>query len=196
VSRITVRRALAELENEGYLIRKQGKGTFVSIPRIEHNLVSFYSFSEEFKKRGYTPHNKVLNFELQRPDKEIRTKLRLFPPAQQVYYIKRFRYADDVLMAIEDTYIPASLFPGLRAEDLEVKPLYDIMREDYGIVPNSAEEIIGATIISENEAKHFGIKDNLAALHIERVTFSGAKCIEYTVGIVRGDRFRFRIKLN
>jgi GntR family transcriptional regulator len=122
--------------------------------------------------------------------------LRLSSPIKQVYYIKRFRYADDTLMAIEDTYIPASMFPGFKAEFLEDKSLYDVMREDYGIVPNSAEESFGATIMSREEAQHFGIEEDMAALHIERVAFSGEICIEYTTGLIRGDKFRFRVKLD
>ena len=44
-----------------------------------------------------------------------------------LYYLKRLRFADEVLMAIEETYLPAKLFPGLTKEVLDTTPLYDEM---------------------------------------------------------------------
>ena len=195
VSRITVRQALAELEKEGRLIRRQGKGTFVAIPRIEQNLASFYSLSEEFKKRGYSPSNKVLDFCLKAPPADIAEKLGLKGETDRAIYLRRLRFADEMPMAVEFTYLPADLFPGLTKTQLEHKALYDIMREDYGVIPVAAEESIGAVEIGDMEAAFFKTEKGRAAFEIERIAYSSDRCVEYAKGVVRGDVFRFHVRL-
>jgi GntR family transcriptional regulator len=194
VSRITVRQALSELEKQGYLLRKRGKGTYVMIPRIEQSLMSFYSFSEEFRKRGFKPGNKLLEYDLQIPSADIAERLKS-ENNKKVYYVKRLRYADDIPIAIESTYLPAHLFQGLNKHSIENKPLYDIFRDEYGIVPDFAEESFGADLISEKEAGILELKPGKPVLDIERTAFSGDKPIEYTTGVIRGDMFRFNAKM-
>ena len=196
VSRITVRQALAELTKKGYLVRRQGSGTYVSIPKIEQNLTSFYSFTEEFRKKGFSPSSKVLEFHLQISKKEIARKLGLSEENREVYYIKRLRFADNIPVALESTYIPAALFHDLKEEDLETKPLYDIMREQYGVVPSTAEESICAVNLGEKESIYLGVNKGVAVFQVERFAYNLDTCIEYTIGFVRSDIFRFHVKLD
>ena len=195
VSRITVRQALAELVRAGYLLRKQGSGTYVAFPKIEQSLSSFYSFSEEFKRKGFKPYSKILEFHLQIPHDEIVHKLGMEEEHREAYYIKRLRYADDLAVALEFTYLPLKLFPGLTEDNIKAKPLYDIMRDDYGIISMNAEESIGAVNLVEKEAFYLGVKEHSAALQVERFAYSSGNCIEYTYGFVRADILRFHVKL-
>src|SRR5476651_680054 len=59
VSRITVRKAIEGLVEEGLLVRRQGSGNFVAA-RIEKNFAKLTSFSEDMRSRGRTPHSKWL----------------------------------------------------------------------------------------------------------------------------------------
>lgn len=195
VSRITVRQALNTLEKEGLIVRKQGIGTFVSIPKIEQSLTSFYSMSEEFKKRGLKPRNQVREFRIELPTDEVRKALSL-PKGESVYHIERFRYADETLMAIEYTYLPVPIFPGLTRGELDSSPLYDVMRTRFNVITSSAQESFGATAISKADAKDFGLEEGYPALNLERFAYSGSECVEYTIGVMRGDRFRFYVRLD
>ncbi len=195
ISRITVRQALGALEKEGYIIKKQGKGSFASIPKIEQNLPDFYSFTDEFKKNGYSPISKVLEFSIKAVEKDIASKMKLGEDEKQVYFFKRLRYADHILMAIESTYLPASLFPNLKKEDLEKKSLYDIMRDNYGIIPISADQYFKAVMLNKDECQYFGIGKSIASMELERLASNGQRTIEYTLCKARGDMFRFHLNL-
>ncbi|WP_461366897.1 UTRA domain-containing protein, partial [Candidatus Darwinibacter acetoxidans] len=84
---------------------------------------------------------------------------------------------------------------GLTKEVLDTTPLYDVMRNTYGIVAASAKESFGAVAIGEQDAALFGLPPGHPALDLERYTYAGDQCVEYTRGIVRGDKFRFEVRL-
>src|SRR5438093_1049274 len=72
ISRITARRAMAELKNEGWIERKPAKGTFVKLPGISEDLSKFYSFTEEMQRLGHTPSSKQLGKNRVIPSDEVR----------------------------------------------------------------------------------------------------------------------------
>ena len=95
ISRSSVRTALLSLVNDGYLIRKKGNGTFVTMPqRVEESTVFIESFAEEMHKRGYEIETEVLEFRVMVAEDRIREQLQL-PPGANVIKLSRLRYCKD-----------------------------------------------------------------------------------------------------
>lgn len=194
VSRITVRQALAELEREGYLYRKQGKGTFVTTPKLEQRLSHFYSFSEEIRKMGLVPSTIVLDFALIQSDENISTNLNINRNSL-IVAINRLRLADGEPYAIETSYIPYDFVAGITKEDVEKNGLYKTLKEKFGIQPNEAVESFEAVLMQSEESKHLNAKNKAPALRLERYAYENSKLIEYCVSIIKGDKYKYKILL-
>ncbi len=194
VSRITVRKALDELEKEGYINKIQGKGSFVSHEIIKQDLLKFYSFTEEMEKEGRVPSSRVLDFKVAQVDDKIQAKLRS-SPEEKMLIITRLRLADSTPMIVETSYLPQSLFPDITREEVNNNPLYDILKKKYDVTFTRAEEIFTSTSLTRQESEILKSSKNRPAILLERITYSENRIIEYTKSVVRGDKFKFRVVL-
>lgn len=194
VSRATVRQAMQEMEQEGYIYRSHGRGTFVAPQKINQELLRFYSFSEEMKKLGKTPSSKVIEFEVIDCEKKISKKLAI-EANEKIYKIVRLRLADDKPMMIETTYLPYDRFPGITKADLEKASLYDVFRTTFNAKMTSAKEIFQPVITNIEAAKYLKVAKEIPSLRIERYTYENGHIIEYTISIARGDKFEYCITL-
>lgn len=194
VSRTTVRQALDELEREGYIYKVHGKGTFVAPKKVNQDLVSFYSFTEEMKKIGKKPSSEIIGFEIIQSGEKLARKFNINED-DVIYKIIRIRKADDVPMIYEITYLPFTRFEGLSKEQLEEKPMYDVFTENYNAKLTSAEEYFEPILTNKIESIYLEIHEGAPSLKIERYTYENSRLIEYTVGIARGDKFKYRVQL-
>jgi len=112
VSRTTARRTLSECVHEGRLYTVVGKGTYVSQRHLEQELRSFTGFSDDLRKRGIVPTSRVLAAENLKAPSSLADKLRLLPQAPVLRLI-RVRMASGKPIAIQETYLPEHLCPGL-----------------------------------------------------------------------------------
>lgn len=130
ISRNTVKKALDGLKQEGYIHQFQGKGTFVSQPRISHRFVTTISFTEELLARGLRPSSRLLEGGELIPPADIAKELGL-RKGEKVYKIRRLRFANDDPVGVNLSYIPCKICPGLLGEDLEKGSLYALIQEKY-----------------------------------------------------------------
>ena len=191
VSRNTVRLAIRELETEGLVKRDQGRGTFVSEPKLKLGVMRLTGFSEDMQERNLYPSTKLLKGEVVHPPQEIAKLLKLFPN-ETTLYIERLRYANGIPMAINISYFAAQSFPGFVEEDFSFQSIYAILENKYGVHITKGEQVIRAKNAMQQEAELLQISTGDAILIVEGVIFSdNGMPIEYMKSIYRSDRYEF-----
>lgn len=191
VSRITVRKALGGLVNEGLLTRRQGAGTFVST-RVEKNFSQLTSFSEDMAARGFRAHSKWLERSVSEVTSEEVMSYGL-SPGMKVYRFHRLRFADDAPMSLEYTIIPAFCLPSAEAVK---SSLYDALGET-GYRPTRALQRLRAILLDAEQARLLEAKENDAGLLVERRGFlKDGRIVEIARSYYRGDTYDFVAELN
>jgi GntR family transcriptional regulator len=195
VSRITVRQTFQELEKDGYIYKKHGKGTYAAPKKHAQQLLTVWSFAEEMKRSDKHPETKVLSFDRILPTEKVRLALR-FQGTEEVFKVTRLRLANGVPLLYEVSYLPVNLFPGLTREQLEEKPMYQVFEENYSVKVEKAIEEFHAENIQEEEAKLLEVKPATACMKIMRYALFQGDVVEYTESAARGDQFFYTAELN
>lgn len=168
-SRITIRRAVEELSREGYLVKKQGVGTFVSKPRIHRKMASgsgLESFTETCEKQGITSGAKLVRRQIVPARKDEAEFLKLNPD-ELLIYVERIRYANDIPIFIENQFLPYTEFKELLNCDLNNTSLYGIIEEISGRKPTHSQKLtLEATTSTNEQSKKLGIKTNEPLLYM------------------------------
>ena len=191
VSRITVRKAIDGLVNEGLLMRRQGSGTFVR-GRVEKNFSLLTSFSEDMRARGRNPRSEWLKRASGTVTPEEALTLRS-SPGTPVYRFNRLRFADDAPMSLEYATIVAACLPSLDAVETS---LY-LALEQTGNRPVRALQRLRAVLLTREQAKLLCAKPGDAGLLVERLGFlQNGRAIEFSQSYYRGDTYDFVAELS
>ncbi|MBB6283283.1 phosphonate metabolism transcriptional regulator PhnF [Geobacillus subterraneus] len=194
ISRMTVRQAVNNLVNDGYLIRRRGKGTFVAAKKIEQPLKGLTSFSEDMRSRGMEPDTIVLGFETVPASGKLAQWLAV-KEGDALYEIRRLRLADGSPMALETLYIPRALAPHLTREIVNGS-VYEFMEKEVGFAIGTAVQVIEASVARKLEAEHLQVKEGAPVLLLERRTYlDDGRPLEVVKSVYRGDRYKFIVEM-
>lgn len=190
VSRVTVRKAIKELEAEGYLVKRQGKGTFVNHKTVKRKLSYVMGFSQSLIKKGFTPSSHVLAKKVISPPPEIARKLQL-DIDDKVIYIQRRRCADGIPIFLENNYLSYKDFSFLLNENLEGS-LYEIL-EKRGISPkNSDEKTLEIVLANDEMAETMSLPVGTAFFFLNvRITDQNHKPIHVGHQYYLGEYYKF-----
>jgi len=190
VSRMTSRQALQSLKSQGYAAGQKGRGTFVTRPKVEKDIAHLAGFTAEMRTLGMKASSQVLEAVSIKATAEIAAQLKIASHAP-IFKLSRLRFADGIPVAIEEGCLSEDRFPGIERVDFKTASLYETLREQYGVVIGSADEIIEARAANRKEAELLQIVARSSLLVISRVLRSAdGKPIEVTRSSYRGDRYR------
>jgi GntR family transcriptional regulator len=196
LSRSVVRQALAELETEGLITRRRGKGTYLGSPKVSEGLAGWTGgLADDVSRRGARLISQVLRQQQVTADALVAELLRL-TPGDPVVLIERVRYVDDEPWVHTTTWLPAQLVPGLEREDLSEQSLYALLRGRYDLVFGRVRRSIEAALAGDVTGRHLGIGPTEPVLRLSSLLSDTAgRPIETFVAFHRGDRSRFDVEL-
>ena len=194
VSRMTIRRALSELVQEGFLVREQGRGSFVVRPRVQDQLRYLTSFTEDMRLRGLPTESRILDFRVVH-DEEVARKMDI-PEEEELVQLRRLRLVEGEAIAIQNAFVRHRFCLGILQRGLVGGSLYRTLEEGYGLKLGRALQMVEAKPADEYEARLLEMEASQPVLILERLTYLvTGEPIEYVRSSYRGDRYQFIIEL-
>lgn len=194
VSNTTARKALHELEKEGWVTRVKGKGTFVRDFTVVRAINRIFGFTRNMIEAGRKPTTKLIGFHLRNADHTQTINGREFTLKGPFCEIERIRYADSIPMMKETRYLSLGLCPEIHRRNLE-QSLYRVFEKDYGIHLTEINQMLSAVLLEGEALKPFNVNKPIPAFRVEGASFCGKDLIiEMEDAIYRGDMYRFAAK--
>lgn len=176
VSRMTANRALRELNDEGYVDRIAGRGTFVSDYRSRSHLLEVQNIADEIASRGHTHSSSVLRQSLQHARGEIAKALHV-EQGTDVFHLLLIHSENKVPIQVEDRYVLASFAPDCLQQDfVSITPSAYLT----GIAPlQEAEQAVRASVPNLANRKRLDMSDDEPSLVVIRRTWSEGRPVTF-----------------
>jgi GntR family transcriptional regulator len=195
VSRVTARRALTALVEEGLVVSSPGRGWYVSEGPLSEPPNMLLSFTAMARARGFDPSARVLRSEVRSATLDESESLQVAPGAE-LLELERVRLLDGLPVAVDRSLVPVALCPAIVTSDFARESLYDVLAREARVVPISAACTIEATSAGEEIGSLLDVGPHEPVLVSQQVTKDrSGRPVELSRIVYRGDRYRFRTTL-
>lgn len=186
VSTITIKRAIHELVDKGYVERQRGRGTFV-LNKKEQNISKILTFKNEAWNEDIHPH-KIISFKRCKANDQV-AKLLGISGDGEIYKIKRIKTEKEQPITIEETFLPYEVFPNLVEHDFEDNLIYNVLVKKFNLKLDKTRIYFSVRKVNEEESRILGLKEGDFLTIIERFTYlSNGRIVEYTIFKLRHDK--------
>lgn len=192
ISRNTLRMAITRLVNEGLLVRKKGVGTKVARKGISVGVKNWMSFSQEMRLLGIEIKNYELHLSLKKPNPEIAGFFEIDENTKCLVLERLRGNMENPFVFFVSYFNPAIPLTG---EENYIKPLYEMLEQDKGIVVKTSKEEISARLAGETIAQKLEISPSDAILIRKRFVYDeDGVPVEFNIGYYRSDSFTYTIE--
>lgn len=196
VSRVTLRRALTELADDGLLTASHGRGWYAVPPPLSEPPNALMSFTDLAGSTGTRSRTQVLLAAVEKATPEqagllgVRSGARLF-------HLERLRFLDDFPTAITSSWVPLARAPGLEHRDFAAESLYGVLRDRYDITATRADYEVGAHAADAEQARLLDVLPGAPLLVATQTTEDQrGERFELSRMVYRADSYRFRATLS
>jgi GntR family transcriptional regulator len=197
VSRMTVRRAITELVNEGMLERKHGSGTYVARPKVTYEAHEMVNYLHAMQQRNLLTASQLLEFDEIPASRRLAEQLEL-EIGHPIYRVVLLRFANRVPVILERGFFPCARCPDLEEWDLERSSIYDLLTEVYGARLGRISQTMEAALAAEKVAQQLRVEEGFPLLMLSRIIYSAdtGKPVVYSQDFLRGDYARIHTEVD
>jgi GntR family transcriptional regulator len=197
VSRMTVRKAMTELVNEGLLERRHGSGTYVAKPKVTYESHEMLNYVQAMQARNISCSSQLLDME------EIVASRRLADTLQieigdPIIRVAILRHANRVPIILERVFFPCTLFPGIQEWDLEKSSIVDLLTSVYKAQPQRISQTVEAVLAADVVARQLRVDESFPLLMLTRIIYGRetGKPVVYAQDFLRSDYARVHTDVN
>lgn len=194
ISRTTVRQAITELVQEGWLYRVKSKGTFIARQKLPQDFLQrLETFGDQMKRLNIVPSTKVISFKIEIATGEVAQCLNI-EEGSKVIYLFRHRFGNNEPIVTVFTYLPYEKCAFLMQHDFEKESLYDCLAMHKDTTVYGAKRTVEAVEATSEDARYLGIRKGSPIQLVHTVSFSDNDIpLEYSIARYRGDMSKFQI---
>ena len=196
LSRTTVRQAIIELTQEGYLYRIKSKGTFVSKPKDNQSFIMrLEPFDDHIRRLGKEPRTEIISCKIVPMPNNVAAVMRCVPKSNAIELL-RVRYANDEPVVLTQTYLPYDRCAHLLTENRDLTHLYDSMAASEETHVAKVSYTVEAALADSRDAEYLQVRKGAPILLIHIIGYNNDDVpLEFTYSRFRGDRHKFQCRM-
>ncbi len=192
VSRMTARRALQELTEQGILIRSQGSGTFVATFKSQSSLLEIRNIADEIQDRGHQHKAQTIHLESIMPTSDLAILLNV-NPNEHIFYSEILHFENNEAIQLEQRYVNAKLVPNYIDQDFSKITPHEYLTLEAPLTEATHE--IEAVIAEQAICELLNIKQTTPCLQVKRRTWSTMGVVSVALLTSPGDKYRLGSRL-